>query len=230
MNNYKIPKHLAIIMDGNRRWARKHGLPTLLGHKRGYDKFRDIGDMCLKKGINILTVYAFSTENWKRSKREVSYLMNLLKKAINKDSQELNGKGIKLKVLGRVSELPADLRKVIKEAEELTKDNKKGILNIAINYGGHSEIIDAIKNIVKDKISENEINEKLFEKYLYTKELPPVDLLIRTGEEQRTSNFLPWQITYAELYFTSTYWPDFSEKDLDLALADFSTRERRRGK
>lgn len=226
----KIPYHLAIIMDGNRRWARKKGMPTFFGHKKGYDKLCKIGDICLKKGIKILTVYAFSTENWKRSKEEVNYLMNLLRESIKKHSLELHKKNIKINFLGRLEKLPKDLQESITKAVELTKKNKKGILNIALNYGGHSEIVDAVKKIIKDKIPLEKINESLFEKYLYTADLPPVDLLIRTGGEQRLSNFLPWQLSYAELYFTKKYWPDFNESDLDKAILEYSRRERRMGK
>jgi len=226
----KIPHHLAIIMDGNRRWARERGLPTLLGHKKGYEKVWEIGEVCLKRGIKILTVYAFSTENWRRSLKEVNYLMSLLKQAVTKEVVKLHQKGIKLQILGRREGLPQDLQKAIKKAVSLTRKNKKGILNIALNYGGKAEIIDAVKGIIKDKISPSRIDEQLFEKYLYTRGLPPVDLLIRTGGEKRLSNFLPWQLAYAELYFTKKYWPDFGIKDLDAALKDFASRERRIGK
>lgn len=229
-NKNKLPKHLAIIMDGNRRWAREKGLPTLVGHKVGYDRFREIGEACLKRGIKILTVYAFSTENWKRSPQEVNYLMDLLTQALDQHSLELHKKKIKLQVLGRLSRLPRKLQRAIKKATELTKNNKRGVLNIALNYGGHSEIVDACKRILKDKIPYQKLNEKVFEKYLYTSGLPPVDFLIRTGGEKRLSNFLPWQLAYAEFYFTDKYWPDFGEKDLDEALKDFASRERRLGK
>lgn len=226
----KIPNHVAIIMDGNRRWAHEKGLPTLVGHKKGYDKFREMGEACLERGIKILTVYAFSTENWNRSKKEINYLMNLLKNAVTKHSKELHKKDIKLQILGRISRLPQDLQEAIKKAVELTKNNKKGILNIALNYGGHAEIIDAVKSIMNDKVSAQKVDESLFEKYLYTAGMPQVDLLIRTGGEMRISNFLPWQLAYAELYFTPKYWPDFTEKDLDDALVDYNKRERRMGK
>lgn len=226
----KIPNHVAIIMDGNRRWAHEKGLPTLVGHKKGYDKFREMGEACLERGIKILTVYAFSTENWNRSKKEINYLMNLLKNAVTKHSKELHKKDIKLQILGRISRLPQDLQEAIKKAVELTKNNKKGILNIALNYGGHAEIIDAVKSMMNDKVSAQKVDESLFEKYLYTAGMPQVDLLIRTGGEMRISNFLPWQLAYAELYFTPKYWPDFTEKDLDDALVDYNKRERRMGK
>jgi undecaprenyl diphosphate synthase len=230
MKKTKVPYHIAIIMDGNRRWAKRHGLPTFFGHKRGYDNFRKIGDICLSRGVKILTLYALSTENFKRSKKEVNYLMRLLREAVTKHAKELNKKNIKLQILGRISKLPTTLQKTIKNAVALTKNNKKGILNICLNYGGHAETVDAVCAIIKDKIPFNKINENLFEKYLYARGIPPVDLLIRTGGEMRISNFLPWQLAYAELYFTNKYWPDFSEKDLDDAFNDYFSRERRMGK
>ena len=227
--NKKIPSHIAIIMDGNRRWARKKGLPTFFGHKKGYDKFREIGEACLERGVKILTVYAFSTENWNRSKKEVNYLMTLLKNAITIHSKELHKKNIKLQILGQTAKLPKGLQKSIKKALDLTKGNTAGVLNIALNYGGRTEIVDAVKSIVKKRIPFDEIDDKKFEENLYTDGLPDPDLLIRTGGEQRLSNFLPWQLTYAELYFVNKYWPDFGVSDLDAAILEFQDRERRFG-
>lgn len=230
MKSVKVPYHVAIIMDGNRRWAKKHRLPTFFGHKKGYDNFRKIGDICLNRGVKVLTLYALSTENLKRSKREVNYLIRLLEEAVTKHAKELNKKNVRLQILGRISKLPVALQKSIKNAVLLTKNNKKGTLNLCLNYGGHAEIIDAACGIVKDKIPCEKIDENLFEKYLYANGIPPVDLLIRTGGEKRISNFLPWQLTYTELYFTDLYWPDFKEKDLDDAFDDYFSRERRMGK
>jgi undecaprenyl diphosphate synthase len=226
----KIPYHVAIIMDGNRRWAREHGLPTLAGHRKGYGNMQRIGEVCTKKGVKILTVYAFSTENWKRSKKEVNYLMGLLLKAVTQEVKRLNKENIKLQVLGRSKNLSSRLKRAIKKAMKLTENNTRGILNIALNYGGHAEIVDAVKSVLKDKIPVAKINEKLFEKYLYTSGLPPVDLLIRTGGEQRLSNFLPWQLSYTEFHFTKKYWPDFTEKDLEKAFKEFARRQRRIGR
>jgi len=227
----KIPIHLGIIIDGNRRWARKRGLPSFEGHRRGLNKVNKIGEWCRKRGVKILTLYIFSTENWNRSKTEVSYLMKLFARALSKKNiQELIQKGIKLKVIGQRERLPKSLQKIIKEAEGLTKKGKKGILNLAISYGGRTEIIQAVKSIIKKKIPVNKITEDLISKNLWTGDLPYPDLIIRTGGEQRLSNFFTWQSAYSEFYFTKKYWPEFTEEDLDKALLDFSLRQRRFGK
>jgi len=231
MSSKKIPFHLGIIVDGNRRWAKEKGLPFFEGHRQGLDNVQKIGDFCAKKGIKILTLYTFSTENWKRSKKEVSYLMRLLKESLNKKNlQELHGKKIKLQIIGQKERLPKFLQKRIKEAEELTKNNKERILNLAISYGGRPEIIQAVKNIIKKKIPANKITEELINNNLWTAGLPYPDLIIRTGGAKRLSNFLTWQTAYSEFYFTKKYWPEFTEKDLNKALLDFSHRERRFGK
>ena len=227
----KIQFHLGIIIDGNRRWAKKRGLPSFEGHRKGYNKVGKIGEWCNKRGIKILTLYTFSTENWNRSKQEVSYLMKLLNEALNKKSiKKLHQRKIKLQVIGQRERLSKLLQKRIKEAEELTKNNKEGILNLAISYGGRPEIIQAVKNIIKKKISVNKITEDLINQNLWTAGLPYPDLIIRTGGVQRLSNFLTWQSAYSEFYFTKKYWPAFTEKDLDKAHLDFSFRQRRFGK
>ncbi len=227
----KTPYHLAIIMDGNRRWAREKGLPTLEGHRKGYNKVQEVGDWCKKKGVKILTLWAFSTENWNRSKEEISYMMKLLAKALSKkEIDELNKKGIKLQVIGQKERLSKSLQRLAKKAEEETKNNKEGTLNLAISYGGRAEIIKAVQEIVKKKIPAEKINEELINQNLWTAGLPEPDLIIRTSGEQRTSGFLMWQGVYAELYFCQKYWPDFNEKDLDTAIASYSQRERRMGK
>ncbi len=224
----KIPFHLGIIIDGNRRWAKEKGLPALVGHRRGLDNVQKIGEWCRKKGVKILTIFAFSTENWNRVKREVNYLMRLFALALNgKYIKELQEKNIKLQVIGQKERLPKFLQTKIKKAEELTKNSKEGILNLAISYGGRPEIVRAIKNIIKREIPANEITEELINRNLWTTGLPCPDLIIRTGGEQRLSNFLTWQSAYSELYFTKKYWPEFTEKDLDKALLDFSRRQRR---
>lgn len=227
----KIPKHIGIIIDGNRRWARAHGLPTLYGHKKGYAKLKDVADWCFDRGVKILTCYVFSTENWNRSKREVSYLMRLLKKALTTDLPELQKKDVRLKISGRRddSRMPKDLREAIAKAEEATKNNKRGILNLALNYGGRVEIVEAVKKIIKQGLTPEKITEETIEQNLYTAGLPDPDLIIRTSE-QRLSGFLLWQSSYAELYFIPKYWPDFSEKDLDEALEEYDKRQRRFGK
>lgn len=220
--------HLAIIIDGNRRWAKSKGRSSFNGHKKGMDNIRRIGEECRKKGVKILTLYVFSTENWKRSKKEISYLMNLFGQIFNKKNiEELNEKGIRLKVIGQVERLSKSLQNKIKQAEKLTKSNEKGILNLAVSYGGKADIVQAVTNIVKKRPSR--INEELIEKHLWTADLPHPDLIIRTGGEQRLSNFLLWQSAYTELYFSKKLWPDFTEEDLDKALKDYSSRQRKFG-
>jgi len=231
MSTRKIPFHLGIIIDGNRRWAKNKGLFSLEGHRKGLDNVQKIGDYCTKKGVKILTLYTFSTENWKRSKKEVNYLMKLLVKSLSKKNiQEFHKKKIKLQIIGQKERLPQALQKKIKEAEELTKNNKERILNLAISYGGRPEIIQAVKNIIKNKIPANKVTEDLINKNLWTAGLPYPDLIIRTGGAQRLSNFLTWQTAYSEFYFIKKFWPEFTEEDLDKALLDFSLRERRFGK
>jgi len=225
-----IPHHLGIIIDGNRRWAKEKGLPGLEGHRQGFKKVKDSIDWCQKRGIKILTLFVFSTENWQRSKVEVNYLMRLLKQGLSdfkKNIQKTNKKGIKIKAIGSKEKLPEFLRKEIKEIEELTQDNDKMTVNFALSYGGRAEITEAIKNIIQKKIPPEKINENIISQNLWTSD---VDLIIRTGKEQRISNFLIWQAAYSELYFFKKYWPDFSEMDLDEAILDYSQRRRRFGK
>lgn len=229
-NKTKEIKHVAIIMDGNRRWAKKNGLKPTEGHKAGTKALEKVIESLQKRGIKILTVFAFSTENWNRSKREVNYLMNLLKKTLKTKVKKFHEQNIKLMVSGRLKDLSKDLQKTIEEAVKLTKDNTDGILNIALNYGGREEIINAIKRLAKNSKGEiKNLTEETFRKYLYTENLPDPDLMIRTSGEQRTSNFLPWQLAYTELYFSNKYWPDFSAKDLDKAIAEYKKRQRRFG-
>ncbi len=227
----KIPFHLGIIIDGNRRWAKKRGLPSFEGHRRGLDRVNKIGEWCRKRGVKILTLYTFSTENWNRSKKEISFLMKLLSEALNrKNVKELHQRKIKLQVIGQKERLPRSLQQRIKEAEGLTQNNKEGILNLAISYGGRPEIVQAVKNIIKKKVPASKITEDLINRNLWTADLPEPDLIIRTGGAQRLSNFLTWQSIYSELYFTKKYWPEFTEKDLDEALLDYSRRQRRFGR
>jgi len=221
--------HLAIILDGNRRWAKSRGLPTLEGHRRGYDNVKKVGKWCLEKEIGILTVYAFSTENWNRSKREVGYLMRLLKRALTKDLSEFHKMGFSLRILGRRRQLPKDLQQAIKKAMDLTKNNSKGILNICLNYGGRAEITDAVKKIVRKKVLVSKIDESLVSDNLYTAGLPDPDMIVRTSGEHRLSGFLLWQASYSELYFIKRHWPEFSKKDLEDVIKEFSKRQRRFG-
>jgi undecaprenyl diphosphate synthase len=223
----KIPHHLGVILDGNRRWAKEKGLPVFEGHRRGEGKVKELIDWSKKRGVKILTLFVFSSENWKRPKKEIAFLMGLFKRALNKKNiQKIQKEGIKVKVIGQRERLPELLQKRIKEVEELTEKNKEMILNFALSYGGRAEIVEAIKNIIKKKIPPEKITEKIISQNLWTSDL---DLLIRTGKEQRISNFLIWQSAYSELYFYKKYWPDFSEKDLDKAIADYSKRQRRFG-
>ncbi len=223
----KIPFHLAIIIDGNRRWAKEKNIPSFLGHKKGMDNVEKIGDYALKKGIKILTIFAFSTENWKRNKKEIEYLMKLLDKALS-DIKKYNEKGIKVKIIGEKEKLSKKIQEKIEKLETETNNNKKGILNLAISYGARAEITSAFKKIQEKNIKK--ITEEIISNNLWTSSFPDPDLIIRTGGEYRLSNFLLWQSAYSELYFTKKYWPDFTEDDLDKALIEYSNRSRRFGK
>lgn len=216
-------------MDGNRRWAKQKGLPTLAGHKKGYDKMKEVGDWCLDRGIEYMTVFAFSTENWKRSKKEVDYLMKLLLTGLTKELPVFMKKGIKLKVIGSRQGLSAALNQAIDQAEEKTAKNPKGTLNIAINYGGRLEIVEAVKKIIRQKKSPAEITEDLISKSVWTTGQPDPDIIVRTSGEQRLSGFLTWQSVYSELFFVSHHWPAFSQKDLDGILDEYHNRQRRFG-
>lgn len=232
-NELKIPQHIAIIMDGNRRWAREKGIETKEGHKAGAENLENIAKYCNEIGIKFLTVYAFSTENWKRSKEEVSALMLLLKNYLKKFSKNANKENIKINVLGNLNNLEEGLKKSINEAIERTKNCTGLTINIAFNYGGRDEITNAMKKIAQ-KIKDNELEindicEDLISKNLYTENQPDPDLLIRPGGELRTSNFLPWQLVYSEFYFTDKYWPDFTNNDLDEAIKVFNKRNRKFG-
>ncbi|HPN81657.1 MAG TPA: polyprenyl diphosphate synthase [bacterium] len=222
-------KHLGIIMDGNRRWAKKQGLPPMAGHQKGYDKMKQVGDWCLARGIDFLTVYAFSTENWQRSKKEVDYLMKLLERGLTKELPQFMKKNIRLKIIGSRDKLSVSLKRAIKTAEDKTKNNTAGTLNIAVNYGGRLEVVEAVKKIVRRKIPVNQISEQTISDYVWTAGEPDPDLIIRTSGEYRLSGFLTWQGVYSELYFTKKFWPDFSEKDLDEAILEFNRRTRRFG-
>ncbi|NLC63054.1 MAG: isoprenyl transferase [Thermoanaerobacterales bacterium] len=233
LDKNKIPKHIAIIMDGNGRWAKKRGLPRIAGHWVGAEALRDIVEFCSEIGLEALSVFAFSTENWKRSEYEVSTIFNLLLYYFKKEVEELHKNNIRIKVSGRWEELPDRIVNEIKKSIARTENNTGLILNIVLNYGARNEIIEACKHICRDfkngLIKEDDIDETMFGSYLYTRGLPDPDLLIRPSGELRVSNFLLWQIAYSELWFTDTYWPDFKPKDLLNALADYQSRERRFG-
>ena len=226
-------KHIAFIMDGNGRWAKKRGLPRHLGHKRGCEVCTDIYEGCLENHIQVMSLYAFSTENWNRPKDEIDHLFNYLEIFFKKEIKRFMRDGSRVMVSGDLSRIPEKTRNVIFDSIERTKDNKNFVFNICLNYGGKSEIVRATKLIAEDikngVIFADDINEKSFENYLYTKDLPPVDLLIRTSGEMRTSNFLLWQLAYAEFIFTKTHWPDFNKKELNECINEFKTRDRRYG-
>jgi len=225
-----IPQHIVLFPDGNRRWAREKGINTLEGHKRGYNNLLDFSNWCKNKGVKVLTAFGFSTENWNRSPEEVDYLMKLLEDCLLENLVKYNEDGVRVKVIGQKERLPKSLQEAIIKTEEATKDNSNLFLNLAISYGGKWDILNAIKNIVKEGIPIEQIDEKVFEEHLSTAGQPAPDLIIRAGGEMRMSNFVLWQAAYSELYFCPKYWPDFNEQDLDEALTEFDKRSRRFGK
>lgn len=229
----KLPRHIAIIMDGNGRWAQRRGMPRAAGHRAGTESLRDVIKLCCELKIQVLTVYAFSTENWKRPKDEVNILMGLLVEYINKEKNELHQNGVRINPIGRLEELPRPAREALIKAVELTRENKNLILNVSLNYGGRTEIIDAIRAISADveagSLKAGQIDANLVSKHLYTAGQPDPDLLIRPSADFRISNFLLWQLAYTEFWFTSTLWPDFQRVHLLQALVDFQRRERRFG-
>jgi undecaprenyl diphosphate synthase len=230
----RLPKHIAIIMDGNGRWAKKQGMARTFGHENGAKAVRQVVEGCAEIGIENLTLYAFSTENWNRPKLEVQTLMRLLISSLKKEIATLHDNNIKLCTIGNLDTLPKKVLKELNEVKEKTKHNTRMTLTIALSYGSREELVNTLKEIsikVKNNIiSPEKIDESIINEHLYTQNLPDVDLLIRTSGEQRISNFLLWQIAYAELYFTSTLWPDFNKEDLYHAIIDYQKRERRFGK
>jgi undecaprenyl diphosphate synthase len=226
----RLPRHVAIIMDGNGRWAKARGLPRTEGHRQGTENLRRILRASVEFGIEILTIYAFSTENWKRPRAEIQVLLSILEMVIDRELEELNREGVQLRHIGEMEGIPPALQRKIHQAKALTANNNRLILNVAFNYGGRDEIIRAVRHIVADGIPPDDITEELISSYMYTSPLPDPDLIIRTSGEIRLSNFLVWQGTYAEYYFTNTYWPDFSRDELLKALIEYSNRTRRFGK
>jgi undecaprenyl diphosphate synthase len=224
-----FPQHIAIIMDGNRRWADKHGLPKEEGHHAGVESLRKILDFLDKFNAPYVTIFGFSTENWRRSKVEVDTLMALMEQVLDAETGGLHERGIRIRHLGNAAELPQSAQEVIRKAERLTAHNKRLNLSFAFNYGGRAEILNAVRGIISDNVPPDKISEKIFSQHLYT-DLPDVDLVIRTGGETRLSNFLIWQSVYAEIYFTDVLWPDFDEEELDKALQFYSRKQRRFGK
>lgn len=229
----KMPNHIAIIMDGNRRWAKAKGKNAAFGHKEGAKNLEKIVRYANKIGLKYITVYAFSTENWKRTEEEVTGLMTLFKMYLDDYAKRADTENIKVNILGDISAFNNDLQKSMRKCMERTKDNTGTVFSIAINYGGRAEIIRAMKNIAEDvkkgKINAEEIDEKLISSYLYTKDIPDPDLIIRTSNELRLSGFLIWQASYSEFYFTNVNWPDFDEKQLDKAIEEYQRRNRRFG-
>ena len=229
----KLPNHIAIIMDGNGRWAKKKKLNRISGHIKGVDAVREIVRACRELGIKVLTLYAFSVENWRRPKEEVTALMTLLKEYLMKETEEMIQNNIRLSAIGRLEDLPLDVQNTLQETRKKTEHCDGMILNLALSYGGRSEILYAVRGILSDfqkgKIKLEEINVHRLSQYLWTQGLPDPDLLIRTSGEFRISNFLLWQIAYTELYVTETLWPDFDRKELLKAIADYQSRERRFG-
>ncbi len=225
----KIPAHVAIIMDGNGRWAQEKGLPRLSGHRAGTENLREVIEACAEFGIQYLTIYAFSTENWKRPSEEIQGLMGIFKTMLDRELKNLHQNGVQLRHLGRLDRIDEELQTKVRDAIELTKDNRTLILNIAFNYGGRDEILQAVKGLIADGYRPEDITEDLFSKYLFTADSPDPDLIIRTSGEYRCSNFLIWQGAYAEWYFTPTYWPDFNREELHKALQVYNQRDRRYG-
>ena len=224
-----VPAHVGIIMDGNGRWAQARGLPRLAGHRAGTQNIRRILEEATRLGIQVLTIYAFSTENWGRPRSEVDHLMRLLTQTIREQIDELDAQGVQIRHSGRLTGVSGRLQEQIKGAIERTRHNQRIILNVAFNYGGRAEIVDAVKHIIEDHLPAEQINEDCISHYLYTAGLPDPDLIIRTGGEYRLSNFLTWQAAYAEYYATPTYWPAFDEEELRTAIAIYQGRDRRFG-
>ena len=230
INNENLPKHIAIIMDGNGRWAQSRGKMRVFGHKNGIKAVRETVEGAAEIGIKFLTLYAFSVENWKRPKKEVNALMSLLVTAINNEMQRLIKNNIKLTVIGETDNLPSKTKEELMQAINITKNNTRMTLTLALSYSGKWDILNAVKKIINDKIDPQNLDEKIFQQYLTTKNVPYPELLIRTSGEHRVSNFLLWEIAYSELYFTDTLWPDFRKKDLKKAIIEYQNRERRFGK
>ncbi|NOZ48960.1 MAG: isoprenyl transferase [Chloroflexi bacterium] len=224
-----VPQHIGIIMDGNGRWAKARGLPRQAGHRAGTKNIRRVLEEAVRLGIKVLTVYAFSTENWGRPAEEVKHLMWLISKSIRDELDELDANGVQIRHSGRMAGVNPQLQKEIRRAIERTRHNDTIILNVAFNYGGRAEIVDAVKHMIEDQVAPEEVTEALLSSYLYTAGLPDPDMIIRTGGEYRLSNFLTWQAAYAEYYAPPVFWPDFDEAELRQAVAVYQGRERRFG-
>jgi undecaprenyl diphosphate synthase len=225
-----VPRHIAIVMDGNRRWARGRHLPVIAGHRQGVETIRRTVRAARDRGVEYVTLYSFSTENWKREPDEIGGLMKLLEETIRRETPTLVTDGVRLRIIGRLHELSDGVRRAIDEAARATDAGKNGTMTIAFNYGGRAEIVDAVKRLVEDGVPADRIDEEAIAKRLYAPEHPDPDLLIRTGGELRVSNFLLWEVAYAEMWATDVLWPDFAVEHLDAALASYARRERRYGR
>lgn len=230
LNQENRPRHIGFIIDGNRRWAKKKGVPTFSGHRKGAERIEEIVKYAQRLGIKIITIYAFSTENWKRAEEETSYLMELFETYARNKMEEASDLGIQIRILGDFRGLPVTLQETLTKLITLTRSNEKMIVNLALNYGGRDELLRTFRKLLLANVTANEITEELINTNLDTADLPDPDLIIRTSGEQRLSNFLPWQAVYAELYFPKVNWPDFDKKQLDIALEEFQRRQRRMGK
>lgn len=234
MQQNNMPGHIAIIMDGNGRWAKERGLPRIAGHAQGANTVRVVVEACARLGVKALTLYTFSTENWSRPKEEIGALMNMLKEHLEKELPRLQKNNIRFNTIGEIQALPPDVQQQIDRAKERTRPNSGLVLSLALNYGSRAEILNAVKRIIEEaksgRVDAQQMTEEKFEKYLYTADLPPLDLLIRTSGEMRLSNFLLWQLSYSEIYVTKKLWPDFTKEDLEEAIADFNMRQRRFGR
>jgi len=228
-NKLNIPIHIGFIPDGNRRWARERNLPTLEGHRKGYSIMKQLPQWFFDRGVKVVSVYAFSAENWNRSRDEINYLMKLLGEALVNDIGEIGKNGVRIIFSGRIDELPGDLPQACQTAMEKTRSGTRGIFNICLNYGGREEIVDAIKKIIKNNVTIDQIHEGMVRKYLYQNDLPDPDLIVRTSGEQRISGFLLWESSYSEYLFLKKYWPEMEKSDVDVILNDYDKRERRFG-
>lgn len=225
-----IPNHVGFILDGNRRWAKLHNKTIANGHRQGYKNFKNVAYAALKYGVKYVSAYVFSTENWKRDRQEVQDIMNILKWVLRHEIKQFHKDNIKIRVIGSKAKLGAALLTAIHDAEKLTENNTRGTILLCLDYGGHEEIVNAVKNIAKEGIEPQDITAEMIEQHLYAPDVPPPDLIIRTSGEQRLSNFLTWQSAYSELAFVEKNWPDYNEHDLQDTLSDFSSRNRRFGK
>jgi len=225
----RVPKHVAIIMDGNGRWAKARGLPRTEGHRQGTENLRRILKSCVEFGVKVLTIYAFSTENWSRPRAEVRMLMKILEMVIDRELEELNTNGVQIRHIGEMDGIDPALQRKIRQACDYTKGNRKLILNVAFNYGGRDEIVHAVRRIMAEGVPPEQVDDALISRHLYTGDLPDPDLIIRTSGELRVSNFLIWQGAYAEYYVTPIYWPDFDKEELRKALVEYGNRRRRFG-